>query len=427
MFSKKLNKLPVPMADFIHLAGRVADEKGVNVCVVGGFVRDLFLGVANFDLDFVVEGDGIAFATDMAARLDLSLVIHRRFGTATLHGLEGFKVDIASSRREVYDKPAALPTVTFGKIEDDLFRRDFTINAMAIGINEHQFGRVIDYYNGLKDLKKGVIRALHQLSFIDDPTRILRAVRFEQRFGFKIEKETLSWIKKAQVKKMLFHVQKHRLRDELILIFKEAVPLRPLKRLNDLCGLSYIASTLRFQNNWSGDFKAIASNADVFSKLSVHHRRIEFYVMYMALFFFPLSVKSMKKVIIDFAFHKGESSRMLSFKESLKKVQGFLSRKELSASRVYHLLQPLSYEVIFLIMALSKSFIIKQRIKHFFLKSHLVRLHVKGEDLFALGIKPGPKYKMIFEKLLSAKIDGKLHDRQEELAWVQKIASGMGK
>lgn len=410
------------MADFIHLIGHAADEKGFDVCVVGGFVRDLFLGVSNFDLDFVVEGDGIAFAAEMAARLDLTLVIHRRFGTATLHGLDGFKVDITSSRREIYDKPAALPTVTFGKIEDDLFRRDFTINAMAIGINEHQFGRVIDYYGGLKDLKKGLIRALHHLSFIDDPTRILRAVRFEQRLGFKIEKETLSWIKEAHRRKMLFNVQKHRLRDELVLIFKEAAPLRPLKRLNDLCGLFYIAPTLRFQNSWHCDFKAIGRNADVFSKLSIHHRHIEFYAMYMALFFYSLSVKAMKEVIVDFAFHKGESSRILSFKETLKKARSFLSRKVLSASRVYYLLQPLSYEVIFLIMALSKNRLLKKRIEYFFLKSHLQRLHIKGDDLFKLGVKPGPKYKKILEKLLSAKINGKVQEQHEELALAKKIA-----
>lgn len=423
MFSKKLNKLPLPIVEFIHFTGRVADEKGINVYVVGGFVRDLFLGVANFDVDFVVEGDGIAFATELAGRLNLSVVIHRRFGTATLHGLEGFKADIASSRREVYDKPAALPSVTFGKIEDDLFRRDFTINAVAIGINEHQFGRIIDHYAGLKDLKKGLVRALHHLSFIDDPTRILRAVRFEQRFDFKIEKQTLGWLKEAQRRRMLFYVQKHRLRDELILIFKERLPFKALKRLNQLCGLSYIAPSLRFQDSWRSDFTAISQRAKEFQKLCVHHRRIELYAMYMALFFYPLSVRAMKKVIIDFAFHKGESSRMLSLKENFKKARSLLSRKSILPSSVYHLLQPLSYEVIFLIIILLKNRVAERHIDYFFLKSHPQRLHVRGEDLLKSGIKAGPDFKMILSELLCAKIDGKLKDKEEELAMALKLAA----
>ncbi len=422
MFLKKIDKLPVPMRDFIHLAGCVADEKGFNVYVVGGFVRDLFLGVANFDVDLVVEGDGIAFAAELAGRLNLSVVIHKRFGTATLHGLEGFKADIASSRREVYDKPAALPSVTFGKIEEDLFRRDFTINAVAIGINKHQFGRVIDNYAGLKDLKNGLIRALHHLSFIDDPTRILRAVRFEQRFDFKIEKDTLSWLKESQRRRMLFNVQKHRLRDELVLIFKEQVPFKALKRLNELCGLSYIAPTLRFQNSWRFDFSAITGRAAIFNKLCVHRRHIEFYTMYMALFFCFLSIKAMRRVITDFAFHKGESSRMLSLKINYKKAQSLLCRKTVSASSVYRLLQPLSYEVIFLIMILSKDRCAEKHIEYFFLKSHLQRLHVRGEDLLKSGIKPGPAFKKILERLLSAEIDGKIKGKDEELAYAQKLA-----
>lgn len=427
MFSKQLNRLPGPMADFIHLVGRIADEKGINVYVVGGFVRDLFLGVANLDVDFVVEGDGITFAAEIAGRLNLSLVIHRRFGTATLHGLEGFKADIASARREAYEAPAALPIVTFGKIEDDLYRRDFTVNAMAIGINQHQFGRVIDFYGGLKDLNKGMVKALHHLSFIDDPTRILRAVRFEQRFDFKIEKNTLSWIKEAHRRRMLFIVQKHRLRDELILIFKEKTPLKSLRRLNALCGFFYIAPSLRFQGNWNRGFRAVASQASIFEKLSARRRHIDFYVMYMALFFYPLSVKALKKIIADFAFHKGESLRILSLRENLTKINSLLSGKQASSSSVYEALQPLSYEIIFLILVLSSNQPAKKRIKEFFLKSHLQRLHVRGEDLVKLGIQPGPKYKKILEKLLYAKIDGKVKDKEEEIVLAKMIADKIKK
>ena len=422
MFLKKLNSLPKSMADFIRFAGALADEKRVNAYVVGGFVRDLFLGVDNFDVDLVIEGDGIAFATECARALNLGLVTHKRFGTATLLGLEGFKVDIASTRKEAYEKPAALPTVSFGKIEDDLFRRDFTINAMAIGINKHLFGQVVDFYGGQKDLSAGLLRTLHPLSFIDDPTRILRAARFEQRFDFKIEKLTLDAIKEAVGRKMLFQVQKHRLRDELILIFKEKLPSKALKRLYELCGFYYIAGGLRFRKEWHDLFEETAKKASWFKEHFLHKRHIELYVMYMSLFFYPLSLKELQKTIHAFAFHKGESSRLISLKESFRRAKTELSKKNVMPSAVYRCLEPLSYEVILLIMVISKNSRVRQRVEDFLFNLNGQRLHMRGEDLGELGIKPGPHYKKILLELLYAKIDGRIKDKEEELKLAVKLA-----
>lgn len=421
MFFKRIEKLPQEMKKFIHEAGRIADRSGQRIYCVGGFVRDMMLDVENLDVDLVVEGDGVAFALECAQRLNLKTVTHKRFGTATLTGLDNFKVDITSARKEIYENPAQLPTVFRGKIKDDLFRRDFTINAMAIGLNGDRFAVVFDEFGGRSDLKLRLIRALHVLSFIDDPTRILRAVRFKDRLSFSIEKNTLKWIKNAVRKRMLHKVQKHRLRDEIVAIFKEEHPFKALNTLNKLCGFSYIAPGLRFKNSWKNSFQETDKIIKWFKKNFPHKRKIEPYTMYMSLFFFGLPLKEFKRVVFEFAFHKGESSRIFSLKENFKKIEKELTKANVLPSKVYHLLEPLSYETVLLISVLSKNKSLKRRIEDFLFKYNGQRLHIKGEDLKNLGISPGPGYKKIFSSLISAKIDGKVKTKEEELALAYKL------
>ena len=215
-----LNNLSEELRELIHLASDVANKNNMPVYLIGGFVRDLILGVKNFDLDIVVEGDGIKFAEVLSGKLNAGLIRHRRFGTATVILKKHLKVDIATARQEYYPEAAHLPEVTRGVLKDDLMRRDFTINAMAISINRQDFGRFIDCFGGEADLANKEIRVLHNLSFIDDPTRILRAIRFEQRYNFKIEPKTLKLLREANRLKMLERVSRERLRDELILILK---------------------------------------------------------------------------------------------------------------------------------------------------------------------------------------------------------------
>lgn len=423
MFAKALKKLPDSMRVFIREAGQLADQEKINAYLVGGFVRDLYLDVPNFDVDVVVEGDGIFFARECARRLSLKALTHSRFGTAVLTGLNGFKADVASARSEIYEKPGALPVVSRGQIKDDLSRRDFTVNAMAMSINSHSQGEMFDFYGGFKDLKSGLIRALHHLSFADDPTRILRAVRFEQRYGFLIEPETLGWIRKAVKDKMLLAVQKHRLRDELVLIFREEKPWKALKRLESLAGFSFIAPSLCLEKNFSGDCRKIQKAAAWFQRRCPSHRSLEPYVMFMCLFFNYLSLRRLEEVLFSYAFHRGESLRVLSFKKHGSRLIRLLSKKTLKPSRVFDLLEPLSFEVIMLIFALADSQAARGHIEDFLLKYSGLRLHVKGEDLIQLGVSPGPEFKKILKCLLSAKVDGKVNHKADEIAFVRKLLS----
>ncbi len=158
--------------------------------MVGGFVRDLFLGIKNYDLDIVVEGEGIKFARELGKDLGGRVRSHEKFGTAIVILADGFKIDVATARREFYEYPAAFPKVELSSIKKDLYRRDFTINAMAIQLNQKYFGKLIDFFGGQRDLRKGIVRVLYNLSFVEDPARIIRAIRFEQRYNFKMDRTT---------------------------------------------------------------------------------------------------------------------------------------------------------------------------------------------------------------------------------------------
>lgn len=268
-------KLPGSVVDFLLGLGKIASQMGMTAYAVGGFVRDLLLGTPTLDIDIVVEGDGIALAKKIAEMWRLKLTIHERFLTATLRrelergvmqsrrALQRFpidsenthvpepvlpftisRIDIATARKERYPQPAALPEVEPATISDDLLRRDFTINAMAICLAPGRFGELVDPNGGSGDLRKGIVRVLHERSFIDDPTRIFRAVRYEQRFGFKIEPQTLSLICQARDESLLTKLTRDRIKHEIWRILRENDPVKPMKRLRDLSVLSIVAPEL---------------------------------------------------------------------------------------------------------------------------------------------------------------------------------------
>ena len=213
--------------NIIEIVEKIADKLKVRAYIVGGPVRDKLLGIENLDLDFVVEADGIKFAEALNKTLKGKLTVYKAFGTATIE-LKGKRIDIVTARKETYKRPAAYPAVKPGRIKDDLFRRDFTINAMAIAVNKKGLGRLVDFYNGRKDLKKRLIRVLHDKSFMDDPTRIFRAVRFSVRFGFKIEPHTKKLMKEAVSDGLLGEVNAGRIRKEVESFLKEKNPKKCL-------------------------------------------------------------------------------------------------------------------------------------------------------------------------------------------------------
>ena len=418
---KYLKKLPVELQDLISLAAEVSEAKKMRAFLVGGFVRDLILGAKNLDLDILVEGEGIKFAEDLASRLQGNLIRHKRFNTATVTLGHNLKIDVATAREEIYPVPASLPLVTSGRVKDDLKRRDFSINAMAISINKDDYGKLVDFFNGRRDLRDKKIRALHSLSFIDDPTRILRAIRFEQRFNFKISPETLKILKEASRLKMLEKVQPQRLRDELILILKEDDPISQIKRIQKLVGLSFIHPHLKASENILDLLRSSRKQISWFRKNFSERRHLDVWLIYFMALLNESNLDVIKSIFSAFVFRKGEEKRIISYKKISKKLIQELSQKDLKPSRIFYLLDPVSYEVILLLKAKYKNNNFNRYIEDFLEIYNFMRVHVTGHDLYRLGFEPGPYYQKIFTKVLKAKLNGIVKTKEEELSLINKL------
>lgn len=417
-----LKKLPFEIRDLVSIAGDLARAHGMRAFLVGGFVRDLILGVKNLDLDIVIEGDGIRFAEELARHLKAGIVCHKRFGTATVMISHALKIDVATAREETYPEPASLPVVKSGTVQDDLKRRDFSINAMALSINQDNYGELIDCFQGRKDLRDKKIRVLHELSFIDDPTRMVRAIRFEQRLGFKIEPETLRLLKEAAKDRMLEQVQPQRVRDELILILKEECPLKQIKRMNQLLGLRFIHKRLTLLKNNRALLESTHNQVLWFKKNYSQRRHLDSWLIYLMALIDPLALAEARSMCRKYVFRRGEEKRIFSAKAIRKNFINELSSGAVKPSRIFHMLDPLSYEVILLLRAKYRNTRLRKHIADFLEIYNFIRIEVTGHDLYSLGIKPGPFYQNLFAKVLKAKLDGIVRTKEEELALIHALA-----
>jgi len=416
-----LEKLPLELKNIVCSVAEVSRETKMPAYLVGGVLRDLILGVKNLDLDIAIEGSGIIFAQVLSEKLKSSLKTHERFGTATLILSDKLKVDIATCRQEQYSCPGALPAVSPGSLSQDLRRRDFTINAMALRLSALGQQEIIDPFGGQADLSGGRIRILHALSFTDDPTRIFRAVRFSRRFNFKIESKTLVLLKKAIRDGLLGKVNPHRLRDELVLILKEPDPFKPVKKLSDLGALFYISPKLKISKSSSGLFKSMTKEISWFAKNFPARRRLDNWLIYLGGLVSGLTVAQVKMITTKLGLRKGEEIRLVSFCRAVKKVIPVSSKRQLPPEKIFALLEPLTYETIILLSGICKNKNFKKHLAVFFEIYNGMRLCISGNDLGGLGVLPGPEYQKIFAKVLVAKLNGKLSSRQAELDLIKKL------
>ncbi len=420
---KYLRKLPVEIKDLINLISQAAALRKWPVYLVGGFVRDLLLGKDNYDLDIVVEGEADILAADLAAKLGGRYVRHHQFGTATVYKGH-LKIDLATARREIYVKPAALPQVEFGTLQEDLKRRDFTINAMAVNINQGNFGKLMDFYQGRQDLRAKKIRVLHDLSFVDDPTRILRSIRFEQRFGFRLESHTLKLLQSACQEKMLEITQPQRLREELILMLKEKQPLAQLKRLSQLVGLGFLEKKLKLIAKNKNLFKSSSAQIKWFHKTFPKRRKLDEWMVYLLALLDCLDIDSTNEFCKKFVFRRGEEKRILSAKNDTLDLASELDQAKVAPAKIFKILEPLSYEVIILARAKYKSKHLQKHIADFLEIYNGMRIYASGSDLHNLGLIPGPDYQKIFTQVLEGKLNGLVKTREQEMELIKKLIKG---
>jgi tRNA nucleotidyltransferase (CCA-adding enzyme) len=392
--------LPPPVLALGKIAGQEAGKLGQELYIVGGVVRDLFLGRANFDFDLVVEGDAIDLARKLAKNSRAKLTIHTRFGTAKLD-YPGFSLDLATARSETYSRPGALPTVKPGRLKDDLIRRDFSINTMALHLNPQRFGELTDLYQGRNDLEHRLVRILHPKSFIDDATRILRAIRYEQRLGFKLEAETEKLLRRDVA--MLHTISGDRIRHELELILKEVEPERALRRTEALGVLSQLHPSL----------KGNGLLTKTFAEARQIGKRTSLLVLYICLLIYNLNEKENEEFMSHLNFSKNSVQAMrqtLQIKAQLHNLQS----PGLKPSDVYRLLHGYSALAIQANALASESTIANQCLNLYLNKLRYVKLQLNGEDLKKMGIPPGPRIGEILNALLKAKLDGELRTRKDE-------------
>lgn len=417
--------LPDRTFDLIQRAGKLADRTGVSAFVVGGFVRDLLLGRPNLDLDLVIEGDGIAYARALAKEGHATLKAHDRFGTAVVLFPDGFKLDVATARREYYEYPAALPTVAPSSIEQDLYRRDFTINTLAICLNAGRFGELIDFYGGRRDLQKKTIRVLHSLSFVEDPTRVFRAIRFEHRFGFRLSKETLPLIKDAAKMARLHRLSASRLLNELVLLFSEANPRKAIARLGELDLLRFIHPSLKWSARLDTLLNGVEKALDWYRTASLPppSAPMEPWMVYFMTLMEMLPGKAVRETLKRLRLPERQAEKIRAGRFACDSLLQKLARRPpLKPSETYRLLAGLSDETLLLLIAKTKSEPVRRQISAYLTTYLHVKPALAGTALKALGLKPGPIYKKILARLFDARLNGDVKSEADERALAKKLA-----
>ncbi len=403
--------------------GEVADECGYGAYVVGGFVRDLFLYRSDEDVDIVIEGDGIAFAKKYAKLQHARIHTYEKFGTAVIIFEDSFKIDVASARLEYYKFPAALPIVEMSSIKLDLFRRDFTINTLAIQLNSEKFGTLIDFFSARKDLKEKIIRVLHNLSFVEDPTRVFRAIRFEQRFGFTIGKLTKRLIKNAVNMDFFRGLSGRRVLTELKQILQEDNPVPAIIRLNDLDLLKFIYPSIEVDKRLISLLNS-AKQAIAWHDLLFLDESYMKWVVYFLVLIHSCDPKRSEEICNRFElaphFHK------IFCRERFAAEKGVLALARslpVPNSALYRMLSEFRTELILFMMAISRQKKVKKAISHYFTGLRKVTVSIKGRDLIQMGVKPGPIYRDIFRATLDAKLNDKLKTKKDELEFARNYVA----
>jgi len=402
--------LPEDIYKELKIIGKIAKENGYRVYLVGGIVRDFILSKKSLDIDIIVEGDIEKIIKDYAKNRKISVYFFKEFMTATLKLENGIKFDFATARKESYEYPGAYPKVEKATIFEDLYRRDFTINTLAIEITEDRFGTLIDFFDGLKDIKEKRIKVLHQTSFIEDPIRILRALRFAGRFGYKLEKNTEKLLKLAVEEKLLQKAPTGRINLELNLTFDEENVLYILNLMDKYKVLRQIFPNC-FMNLEREVIIAKISEAINIYKI-LFDLKIEKDSNYLMALMYHLPFDVSYFVLKKYHFDKS----IKHFKYIFDFVDKFKNLPEKNIE-FYKFLKTIPVEILpfsaIYFNFFEKSIEIMKKEKEF-------KNIISGEDLKNIGIKPSPIYKKILSEIFELYLDGKISSKKDAIDYLKK-------
>ena len=396
--NRLLETLPSEIIAFLRVASAEASARGWKLFVVGGTVRDLLLGRSSFDLDLSVEGDAIELAKAIAASPD-DVIVHHRFNTARVKW-GSHHIDLARSREETYARPGALPEVRPGSLEHDLLRRDFTINAMALALDPEDWGRLIDLHGGVEDLGHRLIRIIHPKSFIDDATRIWRAVRYEQRLDFCIEGETLKVLERDR--KMLGTITADRLRYELECILAEPMPEKVFRRADELGVLATWHRSLQ-GDRWLSE--ACDKARSFLDRPSPH--------VYLALLAWRLTAEEKGELIAALRCTKPQT-RVLRDSTAIADKLFVLKSPATRPSAVFAALYGLAPDAILAAKAAIDSETAINNIEQFLDEWNRITPSLTGDDLKRSGVGRGPEIKSLLDKIRNMSLDGVISSREQE-------------
>lgn len=419
-----------PLLALVRRISRTAHQMDIVPYFVGGLVRDLLLGQPIVDVDMVVEGDAIALADCLADELGGRVIAHRRFGTAKWILSERVwagvadhvppedelppSVDFVTARTEFYTHPTALPQVAQSSIKQDLHRRDFTINTLAIRLDPDHWGELLDFYGGEEDLEEGIIRVLHSLSFIDDPTRVLRAARLESRLGFHLDPRSEELIEDALP--LLKRVSGDRIRHELELIFREAEPERALCRLDELNALSHIHPDLKCDRWLKTRYRKLRRHLDA-EKWELDSEDMVF--LHLALLAYRLAEEELQALGERLKVKREVEEDLLLVDNLQQRVPELLELNR--PSEISHFLQPYPARVLAVVWTATDSRAVQERLLRYQTEWRFIESELTGDELKAMGLEPGPLLGHLLRELRDARLNGEVSTEEEETALIERM------
>lgn len=409
-------KIPERVRDILQLTGYIAEELGYKAYLVGGIVRDLILGYENPDYDVVIEGSAIEVAKKLVSSAGGRIDAYERFDTAVVIFSDDLRVDFATARTEYYEKPGSLPKVKKAGIKSDLLRRDFTINALAMSLSRRDFGEIIDVVGGLKDLQKGVIRVLHSLSFIEDPTRIIRAIRFESKFGFRMDPATEALSKEAVQRGALLEATRIRLRDEIFDLLREDNFLRAIFRAHELKIWQQLFPGFRLTQKKKSLLIRLAQNPPEDTEI----KRLAS----LGALLCDFSPDVIAARCEEYRLKAKETRIIIEIVELLRKEKESFEKP----SAIYNYLSRYREESLLAVRSLLfKTSPFKKQLNLYLNKLSKIKPAVTGKDLLEIGYEESPELGKVKQRLFELYLDGKLSTKEEMISYARELLAEKSK
>jgi tRNA nucleotidyltransferase (CCA-adding enzyme) len=408
---------------FNHLEkiSQIGDRLNILLYVVGGFVRDLLLNIPNQDIDIVVEGEGIPFAACLAEEFGGRVTSHEKFGTSVVIFPDGYRIDIATARMEYYKYPGALPTVEKSSVKSDLFRRDFTVNSMAVKLTGANAYCLIDFFNGERDLRSREIHVLHSLSFIEDPCRLFRAIRFEQRFNFAMGKQAEAFMRSTIKKRLVDTLSGARLFNEIKILLNEKGPMGCIRRMQELDLFQFVSPEML---QVPKDIEVLERLEPVLSwadRVITADKPDVWYVYFLGLFY-SLREDAFLKAVDRLSLPTRMKNSLQADRIHCRKILRLLvSNKEWGPKEIYHAFANLSVTAVVYLIALSSTDRLNQYANIYFTQYQgKAEPVLTGDDLVKMGLEPGPAFQSVLNALREARVIGNVNSREEEVALVEE-------